>query len=281
MALTSFIPTLWAASVLENLRPMEVVAQLTNRQYEGTAQSGNKVTVNSLAVDAGSNSIVQDYATGTGGGPRTHRVDGVASTAQDIQINQEKALAFQVGDIDRVQAAGSFDYVTRDAAKLLSMDAESYIIGTMTAGGTAVDTTALVTPDDAVNKVLALRTALAHANVPAGDRYLVVNPDFSQKLLDAGSKLSTVNESGMTQGLYEATIGRLYGFNIVESNMLGTIGQPAAIALHTSAVAYVNQIQEVEGFRSQTSFADVIRMLHVYGAKVLRPTAVQVYLSAA
>jgi len=288
MALNSFIPSLWAAATLEAFRPAEVVAPLTNREYEGEAVRGNKVTVNSLTI--GDGTPVQDYAAGTlpdpadetGAAtlPRTHNIDNVNSSSQDVVIDQEKVIAFQVGDIDRVQAAGSFESVTRDAAKLLSEDAESFIVSTMKTGGTAAGTTAITTGDAAVDKVGELRKLMTKANVPSSGRFLVVNPEFLELLLKADSKLSSVDTSGSPEGLRDAMVGRLSAFNIVESNMLTNSDKPAAIALHTSAVAYVNQIQEVEGFRSHTSFADVVRMLHVYGAKVLRPTAVQVYLSA-
>lgn len=288
MALTSFIPSLWSAAALEAFRPAEVVAQLTNREYEGIATSGNVVKVNSLTI--GDGTPVQDYKAGVippGGTvavPRTHSVDDVNSASQDVLIDQEKAIAFQVGDIDRVQAAGSFEPVTRDAAKLLSEDAESFIISAMKTGGTAAGTTALPADDTAgdaaFDKVGELRRLMTKANVPNSGRYLVVNPEFLEILLKASSKLTNVDMSGETSGLRDAVIGRLSSFNVVESNMLTNSNKPAAIALHTSAVAYVNQIEEVEGFRSHASFADVIRMLHVYGVKVLRPTAVQVYLSA-
>lgn len=271
MALTSFIPTLWAAAALQGFRPAEVVSQLTNREYEGLAVSGNRVTVNTLSLSAG----VQNYAT-----TRTHTVSNVDSTGQNVLIDQEKAIAFGVQDIDRVQAAGSFEPIVAEAAKLLSEDAESYIISTATTGGTAAGTVAITLPDAAIDKVGELRKLMSKANVPAGGRYLVVNPEFLELLLKSASKLANVDMSGETSGLRDAVIGRLSGFTVVESNMLLNANKPAAVALHSSAIAYVNQIQTVEAFRSQSAFSDVIRMLHVYGAKVLRPTAVQVYLSA-
>lgn len=272
---SSFIPQLWAAAALEHFRPAEVVAPLTNRQYEGEAVAGNTVKVTTLTI--GDDTPVQDYKANG----HVHTNDTIGSATQDILINQEKVIAFGVDDVDRVQAAGSMETVTADAAKLLTEDAEAYIIATMSAGGTAAGTTAITTPDAAVDKVGELRKLLTKSNVPAGDRYLIINPEFLELLLKSASKLSSVNTSGVDSGLRDAVVGRLSNFTVVESNMLVNSDRPAAIALHTSAVAYVNQIQTVEAFRSQTSFQDVLRMLHVYGAKVLRPTAVQVYLGAA
>jgi hypothetical protein len=38
-------------------------------------------------------------------------------------------------------------------------------------------------------------------------------------------------------------------------------------------LAYVSQIQETEALRAQNKFADRLRGLHVYGAKIVRPTS--------
>ena len=45
------------------------------------------------------------------------------------------------------------------------------------------------------------------------------------------------------------------------------------IAGHDSAVATASQIEKVETYRDNDSFADVVRGLHMYGRKLLRPEA--------
>lgn len=277
MSVTSFIPTLWSAATLDAFRPAEVVAALLNRDYEGLATKGNKVTVNALTI--GDGTPVQDYKAAG----RTHTVDVINSASQDLLIDQEKVIAFSVDDVDRVQIAGSFESVVGDAAKQLSEDAESFIIGVLTTGGTNANvggTGVINSPQTAYDTLRALRKAMTKANVPAEGRTAVVNPDFLDHLLEYGSNLTQVDTSGSPEGLRNATVGRLLGFNLVESNMLVNADKPAVIGIHRSGASYVNQIEEVEGFRSQNSFADVVRMLHVYGAKVFRPTSVQYYLSA-
>jgi hypothetical protein len=46
------------------------------------------------------------------------------------------------------------------------------------------------------------------------------------------------------------------------------------IAGHDSAVATASQIEKVETYRDNDSFSDVVRGLHLYGRKLLRPEAV-------
>ena len=47
----------------------------------------------------------------------------------------------------------------------------------------------------------------------------------------------------------------------------------ALIAGHYSAVATASQIEKVESYRDNDSFADIVRGMHLYGRKVLRPEA--------
>jgi hypothetical protein len=61
----------------------------------------------------------------------------------------------------------------------------------------------------------------------------------------------------------------------------GTAGTGGAVsnfvvAGHQIATTYAEQINKVEAYRPQNSFADAIKGLHLYGAKVARPEALAV-----
>ena len=45
------------------------------------------------------------------------------------------------------------------------------------------------------------------------------------------------------------------------------------VAGHDSAVATASQVEKVESYRDNDSFADIVRGMHLYGRKVLRPEA--------
>ena len=100
--------------------------------------------------------------------------------------------------------------------------------------------------------------------------------EVSAGLLAGGGVLSQADTSGSTAGLREATIGRYRGFDVVV-NPFDTEEKPRAIGLLPEALAYVSQIEKIEAMRADATFADRIRGLHVYGSKVIRPLAVQIY----
>lgn len=270
MAISNFIPTVWSAAILENFKAAQAIIPTLNRQYEGEVANGNVVKVTGITSPT-----VQDYASG-----RTLTVDALSDSTQSLAIDQMKAISFKVDDVDRVQAAGSFEPVTADAGRALAEDAEAYIIAQLKANGTSAGTGAITTPALAFGAVVTLRQALSKAKVPASQRYLVVSPEFASLLLAEGSKLTTANAT--TEGeLRNGVLGNLLGFTVIEHPLLThTSNRPCAIAYHGPSVGFVGQVDKTESGRMENAFADYVRALNVYGAKVLRATAVQTYLPA-
>lgn len=279
MANTNFIPEIWSASILGNFHNQAVLTGLTNREYEGELSSGSKIHIPGVMEVK-----VKDYKTGvlpdtsgSGKQPRTTAPDSIADTGLDMVIDQEKSFDFLVDDIDRAQSGRSFDEYTKSAALGLVEDAETFLTTLLSTQGTAV--TGLASPTNwvtAYDIVRALRKKLTVQKTPYADRALLVNAEFESCLLADGSKVTAFDKSNTTEGLREAIIGRLLGFDVVVSSWLDD-SKPMAIAFHKPSVAYVSQITKIESMRSQNSFADRVRGLHVYGGKVVRPTAVQVF----
>lgn len=285
MAITNFIPEIWSAAVAQALQEQAVIAPIVNRQYEGDARRGNQVNITGVIVPS-----VNDYATGAGGNARTTEAEDISDDGDSLLINQEKAFDFHVDDIDRVQAAGSFEAWTTAAGRALANDADAYIGAQMVAGGTTLttdisDVLGATNPGDAAHTVLRdARKALNKANIPSGMRFAVVNAEFEAALLAAEAKLTSVDTSGSPAGFREAVLGRYMQFTIVTSNLLPEQDAPQAVFFWQPSIAYVSQIDQVEGMRSHNKFADRVRGLHVYGSKVLDVSnydlGVQVYSEA-
>ncbi|KZM78394.1 hypothetical protein [Cellulosimicrobium sp. I38E] len=272
MAITNFKPTIWHAALLENLHAAQVVVPTLNTEYEGDiANGGETVRITSVVqptIKTYAGSIVRDNLT---------------DTSQDLDIDQKKYYAYLVDDVDAVQAAGSFDSVQTDAAAGLADVAENYLITEMLADGTAGGGTTAVTDfAGAFGIVSTLRKALTKAKIPTADRFIVANPEFISLLLGPGSSLVKVNEAGADGELRNGVVGRLLGFTVLESpaTALANTDKPAAIGYHGRSVAYADQIVKTRAQTVTDAFGDQVDGLHVYGGKVLRPTAVQTYVSA-
>ena len=124
------------------------------------------------------------------------------------------------------------------------------------------------------------------ANVDARGRWLVVDPVFVEMLKDEDSRMLNADFGG--SGLMNGMISNnIHGFRLYVSNNLpakgtgaGTSGTNAQdanygviVAGQDDAVASAEQINKVENYRDPDSFADIVRGMHLYGRKILRPEA--------
>lgn len=261
MAVTSFIPEIWSAQLLTDFREQSVAAALSNREYEGSASAGNVVKINTASAIA-----VKDYKAAN----RTTSADAVSTTSEDLLIDKEKSFDFYVDDIDKAQAAGSMDAFTRSAGEGLAEDADKFLLGlAVTGAGTALPS-ANLTPATALNVLRDMNKALNKAKVPKSQRVVILNAEFEALLLDADAKLMNVDQSGASETLRNATLGRYLNFTLISSENLPVVDAPQAVGLYTPTLAYVSQVEKTEGMRAQDKFADRLRGLHVYGGKVLR-----------
>jgi len=124
---------------------------------------------------------------------------------------------------------------------------------------------------------------LDQQNVDTQGRWLVVDPVFMEVLKDEDSRLLQADwgGSGLQNGL---ALPNLHGFRVYVSNNLPSIGTGSAttggmnasnfgviVAGHDSSVATAEQINKTETYRDPDSFADIVRGMHLYGRKILRP----------
>ena len=72
--------------------------------------------------------------------------------------------------------------------------------------------------------------------------------------------------------LENAIVGQAAGFNVfVSNNVVNTSGAKYKILFgHAAAWTMAMQIEKIEAFRMEKRFADAVKGLNVYGAKVVR-----------
>lgn len=281
MAISNFIPEIWADELLDRWENEAVFPQLVSRKYEGIASKGNVVHLTGVTAPT-----IKNYKTGVllddlaAPIARTTKADEISDTGVDLLIDQEKSFDFKVHDIDRVQAAGSFQDYTNAAGDGLAVDSDTFLAALLATNGTVQTAVAITDGDSLFNQIVEARKLLQLAKVPAAQRVLAINAEAEAVLLKADSKLSSFDTSGDTGGLRNATIGNLLGFRVVSAAHLPVSNKPQFIAFHQTAAAYVSQIDSVEALRDNDSFADRVRGLHVYGGKVVKATGIRVFTAS-
>jgi hypothetical protein len=267
MSVDGFIPQIWTARLLAALQKALVFGQanVVNRDYQGEiSQKGDTVNIGGIGAIT-----VKTYTKNTD-------IDAPEDLADDMTalvIDQADYFNFQVDDIDARQAAVRLvDAAMTDAAYRMRDKADRYLALQIIADGTAANTTAT----DAYVQLVELGVQLDEADVPSAGRYAVVPPAFHGLLLQ-DDRFVASGALPADQRLLNGQIGEAAGFAILKSNNArddATPAVPHVIAGHPMAVSYAEQINKVEAFRPESRFADAVKGLHLYGAKVVRPAAV-------
>lgn len=279
MSIANFKPEIWSALLLDALRNALVYAQpqLVNSDYEGEIENyGQSVHITTIG-----DPTVSDYD------PNVDlNYEEIETAGVDLIIDRKKFFAFKLDDVDKAQArvnpmtkmATNSAYKMRDAADSYVAGLYTGVAAANTVGSTGAPVNTFTTPTDAYNKILIpLRTKLNRASVPSEGRYVVITPELEGSLLQ-DDRFVKVDASGTSEGLRNGIIGRAAGFDILMSNNApNPSGDTQVIqAGYPGAITYADQILETEALRLPNTFADAVRGLHVYGAKLVRPTGIAV-----
>lgn len=279
MSVALFKPQVWSAQILTGLDEALVYAQpqIVNRDYEGEITSqGQSVRI----ITIGDPSVFA-YKSGD-----TINYEDIDTAGIDLPVDQGDAFAFKLDDVDKAQVAlNPMIKTAQRAARKLAAKADSFVASLYTGvapanvvGSTGSPINITTSPKDAWDKVLIpLRTRLNRSNVPAMDRYVVVSPEFTGALLQ-DDRFVRVDASGNEQGLRNGIVGRAAGFDVLESNVTPVPSGDTQViqAGYPGAITFVDQILETEALRLESTIADAVRGLHVYGGKLLRPEGIAV-----
>lgn len=269
-----FIPEIWSARLISNLQTKLVFGGRCNRDYEGEIKgAGDTVRVNNIGRIS-----VFDY---TRNGDATDNA-GIANpqTLSDGQkvltIDQSKAFAFQVDDIDKAQAKGSvMEEAMKEASYSLAKQVDEYIASMFPNVTQGTDVANGLTAGAVYDNVLLpVRQKFIETDVPI-DELSIVLPAWCETQLLKDSRFIAATANG-DKALRQGEIGRAAGFTIFLSNNLVADGV-GGVDFHTlafsgnKAISLADQINKIEAFRPQASFSDAVKGLHVWGAAVMRP----------
>jgi len=288
-----FLPSIYSKKVLNFFRKSSVVEAITNTDYSGEITAyGDSVKIIKEPVIS-----VSDYTRGS---------DTTATKLTDqetsLVVDSAKAFKFIVDDIETKMSHVNFKEVASSAAAYALKDSyDAAVIATMFAGLSASSPNHVLGADsatdlaagvfdgsgaadlgqsetDPLDLMARMARLLDEQNVPEEGRWFVASPDFYEVLGQSSSKLLNVDfnagQGSIRNGLVSS--GKLRGFDMYKSNNIAATTNAAGkcLAGHISSTATAQTIISTEVLRDPSSFGDIVRGLHVYGAKVLRDEAI-------
>ncbi|MBQ7347183.1 MAG: P22 coat protein - protein 5 domain protein [Clostridia bacterium] len=266
MAIKNFISTVWSENLYQALDKQYIAVSNCNRDYEGDIkEKGNTVKICGLgAVN------VSDYTKNT----NMETPETLSDNYRDLVIDQAKYFNFQIDDIDRAQSTPRLmELAMKNAANALADAADCYVYGLYEKAGSTI-TEASVSADNIINLLIDARTQLFANNVSdPHDIVFEVTPEIAGLILKAKVSLATDN----TDALENGCIGSIGGCKIYVSNNVcrleGSAGmEHKCLARTKRAIAFAEQLSEIDAYRPELRFADAVKGLHLYGAKVVYPS---------
>ena len=289
-----FLPAVYSKKVLNFFRKSSVAEAITNTDYAGEITAyGDTVRIIKEPVIT-----VYQYERG-------QDVTQTKLTDQEVNLVVDTANAFKfiVDDIETSMSHVNFKEVASSSAAYALRDAfDEGVIATMFAGVPAASPNHILGSDNAtdlaagtfdgtgnldigyasgehdpIDVLSHMARLLDEQNVPEEGRWFLANPEFYEQLVQSNSKLLSVDfnagQGSIRNGLVSS--GKLRGFDMYKTNNIAATTNAAGkcIAGHISSTCTAQTIVNTEVIRDPSSFGDIVRGLHVYGAKVLRPEA--------
>ena len=301
----NFTPEIFSQKVLKFFRRASVAEDITNTDYAGEIENfGDTVRIIKEPTIT-----VSSYARGSVVNPQDLADDQIT-----MVVDQANAFAFKIDDIEERQSHVNFEALATssgayslkrkyDAVVLDQIATDAGLTGesgasvTQISGigtlGSALDVGGASSPGDtALNTMLKMAEALDNESVPEENRWFVAPPAFYKHLFSAGAKFAEVQVTGdatspLRNGL--VSLGNIAGFQCYKSTALVSSGGTDQVTLtglatdgsenvilggHMSSTATASHIAKTEVVRSTETFSDIVRGLHVFGRKVLRPEAI-------
>ena len=286
----NFTPEIFSQKVLKFFRRASVVEDITNTDYAGEIENyGDTVRIIKEPTIT-----VSSYSRGAVVNPQDLADDQIT-----MVVDQANAFAFKIDDIEERQSHVNFEALaTSSGAFSLKRKYDANVLQAMAdgAGNTGTDFGTAAAPiginatqDNAVNLMLAMARALDDESIPEENRFFVAPPAFWEHLFQAGSKFAEVQVTGdATSPLRNGLVmqGNIAGMNCYKTTALNNSGTDVVtiagqdttndfvvLAGHMSSTATASHIAKTEVVRSTETFSDIVRGLHVFGRKVLRPEA--------
>lgn len=304
---SAFIPVKWSTQLVKRWYAATVLTHISNTNYEGEIKGmGSQVKIRTEGD-------VPVYLNEYQKGGTLKPPDRIESPSMTLDIDQNTHFYFGIDSIDKYQSDINLmsqwaDNATKNEKIKIDTDVLAYYCGTSpyttalphssNRGSNAGAISGLynlgvsgtpfqVTSANIINLLASAEAVLGEQNVPDDDEWFFVMPRVMAMLL----KTSDIKDASMmgdaTSALRSGRLGRLLNFTLYASNLLpkgsGAAGvDPTTNKIcfyclfgHKYGLTFASQFTETNYIDNpETTFGRFIKSLHVFGRKVIKPSAI-------
>ena len=264
MAITFFTHSVWSETLYRELDQQYIGVAHCNRDFEGDIKNcGDTVKIIGITPIS-----VFDYEKNAD----MTTPDPIRESMRELQITEAKYFNFLLDDIDRAQSNPNLmREAMRNAAASLAYEADCLVFQTCQEATNSISANAAT--DSIIDTIISARTKLFQNNVTDNSElYLEITPTIAEYLFKEKRELLFDNTSMVENGC----IGSIHGCRVYVSNNVPTTYEDDGMTHHCvmrtkRAVTFAEQLSEIDAYRPELRFADAVKGLHLYGAKVIYP----------
>lgn len=263
MAVTNFIQTIWSKKIQDDLELKCKLVDNCLRDYEGDCKYARTVKI----LGVGEPTIsAYDASVGV-------TYEAMSDKGQTLTIDQQYSFSFLVDDIDKAQSVpGLAEKYQEKAVHGLAVKRDAYVANLIKGVTSNVSTAEAKTREAVKEAIDDAIVALRERNFDE-EGVIEITPMVYNLFKNELITLSTNNPEYIKKGI----VGVYDDFNVVMSNGLAKDSEYAYCCVRgKKAIAFAGQINEVEAGRHQDFFADYVRGLDTFGAKVIDEARIQV-----
>ncbi|MBE6707129.1 MAG: P22 coat protein - protein 5 domain protein [Ruminococcaceae bacterium] len=265
MAISNFIPTIWSENLYNALDKQYIAVSNCSREFEGEIKNKGAVVKICGVGKVDVSDYTKDYDMAN---PQT-----LSDTVRELKVDQAKYFNFQIDDVDRAQCTPRLmEAAMKVAANGLADAADKYVYSLASKAGASVFAEE-ATPETIIEAIIEARQKLYENNVSDSDGVVLeVSPAVATLILKAKMSLSTDNTAALDHGC----IGNIAGCKVfvsanIATEMDGIVPVYKCIMRTGRAIAFAEQLSEIDAYRPEKRFADAVKGLHIYGAEVVYP----------
>ena len=262
MAVTHFQQTIWSKKIQDNLEIACKLVDNCHREYEGDCKHARSVKILGVGEPTIGSYTGADIT-----------IEAMTDDSQLLTIDQANYFAFYVDDVDEAQSVpGLPEKYQEKAVHKLAVARDSYVANLIRGVTTNVSTATALNEAAIKAAIDAGIVALRERNFDE-EGVIEITPAVYNHFKNQLITLSTNNPEYIKKGI----VGMYDGFEVVMSNNMAKDTTHFYCDIRgKKAIAFAGQINKVEACRAEKRFADIVKGLDTFGAKVIDPARIQV-----
>lgn len=258
----NFKPLFWSKYCQTELRKALILANWCDYRFEGEFTAGDR-----LKIVGAVRPTVQKYVPGKDLVP-----ENLGDNSQYLDITESDAICFEVDDVDKAQSIKGYLETQFDEAKNVLAESADAFVGKQAKNANKNMMSASIELEKEVSPLASIDAAhikLYGNNVPQTEELAAdLTPTHIVRIRREMAELFTDNVELVKRG----ALGKYANTYLRMSNNLYSDGVDTYEMVRTKkAIAFAGQVEKMESARKVYGFGEVIKGLHVYGAKLVRP----------